>query len=146
MKDDKKLHYSDRRKEIKEMLQASGRTSINPEALAEKYGVTERTIYNDFNAIKKELQDVDAGDVYFTSKMLLEMCKQKLKKLKESEHENIQLGAVKQLVTLMDKEFEWAERMGVIRKPAERIEISDEYNDKLIEIYEQLKDEDEDKE
>ena len=141
------MHYTERREEIRSMLERTGRTKLDVSKLSERYGVSKRTIYNDFDAIKKECNEMNRDDLFFISRTLLEMCRNELRKMKDNtDNESVKLGAIKSLLNSLDKEWDWAERAGVIEKPVERIEINDEYNDKLIEIYEQLKDEGEDKE
>jgi len=129
--------YKERRREIENEMKRKGVIHLDVKDLADEYNISERTIYNDFDAIKENLQEVDGEEIYFSSKMILEMCKRELRKLIENEHPNVRLGAVRTLLKTIDKEYEWAERLGVIGESAEKTEEErqDEGNKALAETW-----------
>lgn len=119
----KKLGHQDRRREILAIFRALGTTDVSITDLAKRFNVTRKTIYSDLDALKDQIQKIPVKDFTLKFDVMNSMVASKAREMLTSPNENIRLGALKLLSELTNKEVEFRQKLGLIEKPTDKLEI-----------------------
>lgn len=113
-----------RRTKVKRLI-AQG---AGPTEMARRLDVSRQTIYRDIEAIEDEIEEMKGGDIddfLLELKSNFETVNNELWTLAHStEHENVKLGAFKQIVKANSEMVDVLQKVGVLDKVAEQLELT----------------------
>lgn len=119
-------------------------TGLTPREMAELEKINVATISRDMKALKeqilKEVEKKDITGLLLHLKSTKETSLRELWKLyRETKHPHLKLGCLKQINQLLAEEVEISQRLGVLEKAPEKIEVSGSIVTELDELYERAR-------
>lgn len=141
MKTSKKLqnkrNFRERREQIYKLIKEVGLWNVDKKALAEHFGVSLKTIYNDIEAIVKHVDIDEINTIRFALHIDLKKAEQELREILRDKEasKGLKLRAVATLINLVEKYTRFLEDFGLKEKAIEKIEIEATTLKTLEELY-----------
>jgi hypothetical protein len=131
------LEVKERRNAIlKKIITYGGVDILNKRDLAKEFGIHERQLYRDLDAISEELSKIPAKDIHRDILVALRHAHRELMrvytKALETKNYNVARRCQVDILQSVFKTYEWAERLGIIEKQKTEVDIT------LKEEYEQV--------
>lgn len=117
----RKLSTIERRKQIAEIMNKQGIWCINKTDLANKLGVSRKTIYNDIHRICENASDEDISEISFQLRYYFKELLSISQKYINSEDGHLAINAVRALTTAIDTFTRFLESFGY-KKPVDEMQ------------------------
>jgi len=116
-----------RRKRILNFFKSQGSTDFSQRFLAKSFNLDQETIARDLKAMPNEIHKIDARKIMFEFTVLKSKCSKELLRIINSKEAKPfeKVAAMKEALTIADKEINNAAKLGFIELPSQQIEITE---------------------